>query len=132
MAFRVSSSRLGDCVVIWSTGTLDKEACLDLATEIASAWQPGLPLVFDMSQAEFPDASVIPVLLSAQERSKLTGIPVALVGVDPRVQRVLYTMALDPQFMIFPTLEAAATALQGYAQRPEREIPRPARRDTRP
>ena len=88
-------------------GELDLANISSFRTHVRSAVEPTDNLVLDFRALRSIDSSGIHVLLDAYQVFTLTGRRMALVGVPPRVQRVLTAFGVDDILPVFPTVNAA-------------------------
>jgi anti-anti-sigma factor len=89
-------------------GDLDMATTAGLRDQIAIALEgTTAPVVIDLSGVSFCDASGLALLVGAQRRAKLYGLPVVLVGPRRNVNKLLRISGLDHAFAIYPTLAAA-------------------------
>ena len=94
---------------------------LDIATTAALRDQIAMvlenttaPVIIDLSGVSFCDASGLALLVGAQRRARLYGLPVVLVGLRRNVDELLRISGLDHAFTVYPTL---ATAGRAYSAR---------------
>ncbi|MEU6405806.1 STAS domain-containing protein [Streptomyces sp. NPDC046985] len=103
----VRSEREGPLWVIALRGDFDPEF-IDLveeATTVALVAFDG-PLVFDLREVGFCDSSLLNHLIRTKNRR-----PLALVGANGSVRRLLIVTGLDPHLPCHPDLDAACDAL---------------------
>ncbi|GAB3962781.1 STAS domain-containing protein [Actinoallomurus acanthiterrae] len=70
------------------------------------------PLIIDLSEVSFCDASGLAMLVGTKRRAESRGVTVVLVAPCPIVGKLLHITGLDRAFAIHPTL---ASAQAGHA-----------------
>ena len=97
----VAVSTQGGCRVVDVAGDVDLATCEQLATALERGREPGMPLIADLADVEFFDASGLHVLLAADDSSPTWGAPLRVVpsiavSLVIRVARAHYTLAVFP------------------------------------
>ena len=91
-------------------GDLDLETSPELTDQLKALLGPHL-LVVDLSEVEFMDSTGLGVLIGAHKEQQAHGGALALVGAQPRVQKILRITKLHKVFDLHPTLEDLALEL---------------------
>jgi anti-anti-sigma factor len=109
---RLLSRRLPGHIVLAVRGELDAETTAGLRDQIAVILDVATaPLIIDLSGVSFCDASGLVMLVGAQRRARLRGLPVAISGPRRNVRELLRTSGLGHVFAMYPTLTAARCGL---------------------
>jgi anti-sigma B factor antagonist len=107
-AFRVD--RLAGCVLVTATGEIDSETTPGLHDALQTAVATGSRLIIDLTAVTFIGTPGLGVLLVVRNQASETGNMVSLVGVPPRVRRLLAQTQIDRAFSVFDRLEQAVAA----------------------
>jgi anti-anti-sigma factor len=108
---RLFSRRLPGHTVIAVHGELDIATTASLRVRILSVLaETTTPVIIDLSNVSFCDASGLAVLVGAQRQARTHGVTVALAAPRPNVAKLLRITGLDRAFSIHPTLASARLA----------------------
>ncbi len=98
----------GIAVISWTEpSVLDASNVSELRERVAQVEQHYARLVFDMSQVEFIDSSVIGALVGFLRKARAMGGDVKLAEVTPDIETILELTRLQRVFRIHPSVEAA-------------------------
>lgn len=75
----IAVSSQGGCRVVDVSGEVDMSTCAQLAAALDRGREPGVPLVADLTDVAFFDASGLRALLAANNRSPKWGAPLRVV-----------------------------------------------------
>ena len=97
----IAVSTQGGCRIVEVAGEVDLATCRQLAAALDRGREPGVPLIADLSDVTFFDASGLHALLAAHDRSAKYGAPLRVVpsgavGLVIHVARAHYTLAVFP------------------------------------
>lgn len=103
--------RTGPCAVVAAGGEIDLATCDGLRKTANLAIGCSRWVVVDLHAVTFIDAAGLGVLVGARRRAHDQGRAVALVDPSDLVRKRLELAGLDTDFVLYPTREAACTAL---------------------
>lgn len=97
----IAVSTQGGCRIVDVAGEVDLATCRQLAAALERGREPGVPLVADLADVTFFDASGLHALLAAHDSSARWGAPLRVVpsgavGLVIRVAHAHYTLAVFP------------------------------------
>ncbi|HZU56851.1 MAG TPA: STAS domain-containing protein [Actinocrinis sp.] len=76
---QIAVSSQGGCQVVDVAGEVDMSTCAQLAAALERGREPGVPLVADLADVEFFDASGLRALLAANDGGPRWGSPLRVV-----------------------------------------------------
>jgi anti-sigma B factor antagonist len=92
---------------------LDAEIAPELKAKILIICQPDVDaVIFDLTNIEYVDSSGLGALLLAYRQMKEFGAPIALVGVQELVMKMLNISQLEDLFEYYDTVDEAVKSLQ--------------------
>jgi anti-sigma B factor antagonist len=108
MSMEVTERADGISIIGWSDSVaLDAADAPELRTEVSGLLIRCSRLVFDMSQVEFVDSSIIGALVGFLRRARAAGGDMKLVGLTPNVETIFEVTRLQRVFSIHPSIPAA-------------------------
>jgi len=112
---RIAVSSQGGCQVVDVGGEVDMSTCAQLSAALERGREPGVPLVADLADVEFFDASGLRVLLAANDGGPRWGSPLRVVP-SRAVYRVIEVAGARHLLAVFPN---RLRALEGGPDRSE-------------
>jgi anti-sigma B factor antagonist len=99
MGFAVDTSWIDGCAVVSVEGEIDLSAEPYIRDRLRDALAEAREaLVIDLSRTTFMDARGIAVLVAARSMSQRARVALRVVGVSPRIRRMLAAVGLDRAF----------------------------------
>jgi anti-sigma B factor antagonist len=99
--------------VVAVVGELDHHNAQELTqTFNETPFDPGAPVVIDLTGLTYCDSTGITVLIGAHNRAKQAGARLILAGLNADLTRVFRIIGLDQLFSFQPTVEHAIDALR--------------------
>ena len=109
MSLQVTEQQGDISVLAWSEPVaLDAANAADLRTQVGEVLARSSRLIFDMTNVEFVDSSIIGALVGFLRRAQTAGGDVKLVGLTPNVETIFEVTRLQRVFSIHATVPAAA------------------------
>ncbi|GAA4811888.1 STAS domain-containing protein [Streptomyces ziwulingensis] len=97
--------------VLEVSGELDHHSARLLTEAVEEAPFDSRGVVVDLSGLTYCDSTGITVLITAYQRSRTTGSPLSLAGVNADQMRVFAIVGLDQVFTFHPSAEEAISSL---------------------
>jgi anti-sigma B factor antagonist len=98
---QIAVSSQSGCQVVDVCGDVDMSTCAQLAAALERGRRPGVPLVADLSDVEFFDASGLWALLAANDASPEWGAPLRVVP-SRAVELVIEVAGARDLLAVFP------------------------------
>lgn len=98
---RIAVSSQGGCQVVDVSGEVDMSTCAQLAAALDRGREPGVPLVVDLADVGFFDASGLRALLAANDGSRKRGAPLRVVP-SRAVDLVIEVAGVRHLLAVFP------------------------------
>ncbi|MFS2293694.1 MAG: STAS domain-containing protein [Actinomadura sp.] len=111
MDFDINLMRDDRCTLVRVKGDIDVVSRTRFEETLLEVVESGDPVVIDMREVTFCDSTGLNAIVAANRRADERGIPLCLVALPPRVQRVFRITGIDKFIPIHDTLrEAIASA----------------------
>ncbi len=104
----------GIAVVSWAeASTLDASNVVELRERVGEIERDHSRIVFDMSQVEFIDSSVIGALVGFMRKARTAGGDVKLAGLTPDIETIFELTRLQKVFQIHDSVDGAVREFEG-------------------